>query len=278
MGCSVSPSSTRSARISPTTLANLNPCPEHAEATTTFESSRRLSMTKCESTVFVYMHTFASRRSPFASGTRRRSHPRTRSSSSGDAVEGRFPAVYRLLEAQRRARALRETQVCVYAPLGREPSGLTLVDASPALEPGEQRVPLAERTGVEHFVIEPMTARALERAGDELTVGRPGVQATGLGQKMLAAHTLQLAPELPRAAEQRHVVGVLVIGEPDDPRKAAGGAEGVAACDPVEAEHRRPARRERVSGRAAVGAEPRHDDVRVHKRMVPHLCRVHRPV
>src|SRR4051794_447010 len=37
----------RSASISPITLANLKPCPEHGEATTTSGAPGRVSMTKC---------------------------------------------------------------------------------------------------------------------------------------------------------------------------------------------------------------------------------------
>src|SRR5688572_7410305 len=43
----------RSARDSPMTLANLNPCPEHGDATTTSGDPGRVSITKCSSGVLV---------------------------------------------------------------------------------------------------------------------------------------------------------------------------------------------------------------------------------
>src|SRR5207245_5776715 len=93
--------------------------------------------------------------------------------------------------------------------------------ASAALEPREQRIALAERTAREAFVVEPVTARAIERARDKPAVRRPRIEATGFGQKVLTARSLELALELPGAAQQRYVVGVLVIREPDDPGEAA---------------------------------------------------------
>src|SRR6185503_2631169 len=66
---------------------------------------------KLASGVFVYMQTFESRRSPFASGIRRRSHARTRSSSCPD--EERVRAWLRrrmpLANGERR-----DSKVCMY--------------------------------------------------------------------------------------------------------------------------------------------------------------------
>src|SRR5438105_8989418 len=129
-----------------------------------------------------------------------------------------------------------------------------------------------------YLVIKAVTSRAIERARDELAVRRPRVEPACLRQKALAARPFELAPELPRAAQQWLVVGMLVIGEPNDPGEATRRAERVAARETINAQHRRAARRERVSSRATVRAEPGDDDVRVHRRMVTHLCRVHRPV
>ena len=71
-------------------------------------------------------------------------------------------------------------------------------------------------------MLEPMRARALERAGHELPLRFARIEATGLGEELVAALALEIAPERPRATEKGHVVRMLVIGEADDPREAAG--------------------------------------------------------
>ena len=65
ISCFVVPFSARSARISPTTGANLNPWPENPHATLTCGNRGWTSITKCRSGVTVYMHTC-----PFVSGPR----------------------------------------------------------------------------------------------------------------------------------------------------------------------------------------------------------------
>src|SRR5439155_1638411 len=132
IGWRVSPVSTRSARISPITLENLKPWPEHADATTTFEWSGRWSTMKGASGVFVYMQTLASRHSPFARGIRRRTHART--------LGGRRPPLDRLRETERRAVLLREPKMGLHRTLRREPSRLPLEHALPAVRPLEERM------------------------------------------------------------------------------------------------------------------------------------------
>src|SRR5207253_7441039 len=181
-------------------------------------------------------------------------------------VERGLPPLDRLREAEVSALTFREAQVCLDAALGREPSGLRLEHAAPAIDPHKEREAIAQRLRVEDFVREPMRARARERAGDELSVGATRVQAAGLREEPLAPLGFELAPEIPRAAKQRDVIGMLVIREPDDPREAARGTKGMAAVEPIETEHGGPAFREVVRGRAPVRAQARDDDVRSHER------------
>src|SRR5262245_29440515 len=54
--------------ISPTTGANLNPCPEQADVMTTLGCSGCLSTMKCPSGVLVYMQTDAASNLPFNAG------------------------------------------------------------------------------------------------------------------------------------------------------------------------------------------------------------------
>ena len=70
-------------------------------------------------------------------------------------------------------------------------------------------------------MFEVVPARALECARHQLAVRRAGVEPAGLGEQLLAAGALELAPQGPRTAEKRDVIGMLVVGEPDDPREAA---------------------------------------------------------
>jgi hypothetical protein len=116
-------------------------------------------------------------------------------------------------------------------------------------------------------VLEVVSARALQRAGDELAVRIAGVEPAGLGEELLAALAFELAPQRPRAAEERDVVGVLVIGEANDPRESARRSESVSPREAIEAEDRRATRGEPVCGRAAVSSEPRDDDIDASRRI-----------
>src|SRR5581483_9065577 len=246
-------------------------------------------MTKCASGLFVYTHTFARRRSPSASGMRRRRNARTRSSSSargsrstrsgsarspkcrpasfspwsasygkpyrkrgegvppvarlepeehvaldpemrrevGDevrhpraggehetrcairaarrrdahAVAVARPLAHRLVEAQLGTEALGEREVRLDAALWSEPSGLDVEEPAPAVVDREQRIAAAKLGVVEQLVGEAMRAGALERAADELAVGPSEEEAAGLREECLAGFALELAPEIPGAAE-----------------------------------------------------------------------------
>src|SRR5205814_10078831 len=126
---------------------------------------------------------------------------------------------------------LGQREVRLDAPLRREPSRLPLEHAGPAVGPIEEREALAKIGRTEALVLELVFARARESARNERAVRPPGVEATGPGEQPLAALRLELAPQGPCAAQQRNVVGVLVVREPDDPRQTARRAERVAALE-----------------------------------------------
>src|SRR5258708_3529774 len=106
-----------------------------------------------------------------------------------------------------------------------------------------------------------MLASAAERAPNELAVARSGVHAAGLPEQVLAGRRLELAPERPRALQQRDVIRVLVVSEPDNAGEPGRRAVGVPARERLEADDLRATPRE-VRGRcAAVRAEADHDDV-----------------
>src|SRR5882672_11205786 len=128
----------------------------------------------------------------------------------------------RLIEAERRAALLREPEMCLDAALGREPTGLPLEQALPAVRPYEERVARAQHGRIEHLVLELMRTCALDRSRNELAGRIAGVEPAGLCEQRLAALVLELAPQRPGPPQKRHVVRMLVIGEPDDPREPAG--------------------------------------------------------
>ena len=80
-------------------------------------------------------------------------------------------------------------------------------------------------------------------------------------QELLACLGLELAPQLVRAAEERHVVGVLEVREADDPRQPVRGALLVEEVEALEPEHALAAAGEVVERSAPHTADPDDDDV-----------------
>ena len=91
--------------------------------------------------------------------------------------------------------------------------------------------------------------------------GRPGVNASGDVEEPLARELLQLTPELVGTPEQRHVRGMLPVGEPDDAREAVRGAVLVQEIEALETEHPTPAPGEMEERGAPHPAETYHDHV-----------------
>jgi hypothetical protein len=145
-----------------------------------------------------------------------------------------------------------------------EPAGLSIEEADPVAVYVEDRIAPLELRVVQDLVREIVHPRTRERAGHEVALWRPHVQAAGLREKRLSALALELPPEVPRALEEGHVAGVLVIGEADDPRQPAERCERVPASEAIESEDAVPTLREVICRRAAVRAEPRDDRV-VHR-------------
>ena len=92
-------------------------------------------------------------------------------------------------------------------------------------------------------------------------VALPDHQHPGLQHQVFAGLRLELAPNLVRAAHQRHVDRALGHRQPGDAGLAMGGAAIVRRVEPVDAERAHPAQRQPVQGGAAHGAEPHDHDV-----------------
>ena len=82
-----------------------------------------------------------------------------------------------------------------------------------------------------------------------------------IAQELLAGFGLELAPQLVRAAEERHVVGVLEVREPDDPRQPVRGALLVEQVETLEPEDALAAAGEVVERSAPHSADSDDDDV-----------------
>ena len=80
-------------------------------------------------------------------------------------------------------------------------------------------------------------------------------------EELFAGLGLELAPQLVGSPEQRHVVGVLEVGEPDDPRQAVRRAVLVEQVEALEPEDALSAPGEVIERGASHPADSDHDDV-----------------
>lgn len=100
-----------------------------------------------------------------------------------------------------------------------------------------------------------------ERACHDPTALGSRVHAAGDEQQLLTGRGLQLAPQLVGTPEQRHVRGVLEVGESDDPVVPVRRAHGVRDVVALQTEHPQAAPRQLPAGRGAHRSDPRDDHV-----------------
>ena len=81
------------------------------------------------------------------------------------------------------------------------------------------------------------------------------------GEELLPGLVLELAPQLVRAAQERHVVRMLEVPEPDDPRQSVGRAVLVQHVEAFEPEHAAAPPSEVVERCAPHPADSDHDRV-----------------
>ena len=106
-----------------------------------------------------------------------------------------------------------------------------------------------------------MCGGRLERTGDHGAVARPRHHEPGFHQQLAACAGFEVAPQLVGPLQERHVVGVFEVGEPDEPRLAVRAALVVGDGKAVEAEHTLAARCEVTGGSTADAAEANDDNV-----------------
>ena len=80
-------------------------------------------------------------------------------------------------------------------------------------------------------------------------------------EQLLAGLALELAPELVCASQQRDVVGMLEVGEPDDPGEPVRGALLVRHVETLEPEDALAAPGKVIQRRAAHASDPDDDNV-----------------
>jgi hypothetical protein len=102
------------------------------------------------------------------------------------------------------------------AALGHDESAVRLVDDLHLRRQVERGEASRDVDPVQHLVLDVMR---LTRAQDALEDLGAALDDPGRVQQLLAGVVLELVPELVRAAQQRDVVGMLEVGEPDDPRE-----------------------------------------------------------
>ena len=144
------------------------------------------------------------------------------------------------------------------APLGNDEAAVGLVRD---LHVRRQRVggePARDLGSREHLVLElVLRARTQDTFEDPLAA----LDDPGYVQELFAGLGLELAPELVRPAQKRHVVGMLEVRQADDPREAMRRAVLVQQVEALEAEDALPAPREMVERRAPHPPDPDDDHV-----------------
>ena len=225
------------------------------------------------------------------SGTRVRAHApaqTTRRSASwlprlghdADAVTDRLPGQHRLAEAQLGAGRQRTVDVRQDRALSEEEAALGLEDdPRRRVESGIRGIPTSHLGRVEHLVRQVVKLGRLERATERASVLRPALERAGGDEQPLAGIGLEVVPQLVRPPEQRHVRGVLVVREADDPGDAVRRAELVEEVELLQPEHALAASRE-VIRRGRPHPSEADDDCVVpirHRRILRDEFRARRP-
>jgi hypothetical protein len=178
-----------------------------------------------------------------------------------DAALSGIPVEHALSEPELCARLDGETGVSLHRSLSEEISAVRLRDPDRARLRLEGRKPLPELGRLEHGEREVVFRAGLERSTDERPRRGADLERAGEMQELRAGKPPELAPELVAAPKQRHVPGILVVGEPDDPRVPVHRAAGVGDVELLDPQHPPTAAREVVEGSAPHGADPDNDRV-----------------
>ena len=100
--------------------------------------------------------------------------------------------------------------------------------------------------------------RALE---DRAAFGGPASTLPVMCSSCSSGQTLELAPQLVGPPQQRHVGGMLPVGEPDDSGESVGGAVLVDQVEALQPEHSEAPAGEVVQRRTPHPSQTQHDHV-----------------
>ena len=175
-----------------------------------------------------------------------------------NAAPGLLPLEHTLARAELGAAAQRACDVRDDAALGDDEAPVGLVDdLELGREPVRGKAP-SDLGADEHLVLEVVVGAGPQDALRDLLAP---LDDPGDREQPLARFLLELVPELVGAADERHVVGVLEVGEPDDARVPVRGPVLVEHVEALDAQDALPAAREVVERRASHPADSDDDGV-----------------
>ena len=112
-----------------------------------------------------------------------------------------------------------------------------------------------------HLMLEPMGLARPERALEDGATLGPGIDASRDVEEPLPGETLELAPQLVGATQERDVGRMLPVGEPDDPGEPVRRAVFMHQVEALQPEHPEPSARQVKQCRAAHTSETKHDRI-----------------
>src|ERR1051326_4440251 len=113
----------------------------------------------------------------------------------------------------------------------------------------------------ECFDVKLVLSGAGQHTGDDLAVSRPDLEDAHFVVELGTGLLFEILPQFVSAFEQRHIAGMLEVGEADEPRLAVRAAVVVSGGKAINAEHALPTARQVIKSRAADAAGSEHDAV-----------------
>jgi hypothetical protein len=129
------------------------------------------------------------------------------------------------------------------------------------LDPGVRREAAAQLAPIEHLVRDVVQLGRLERPAEHRSVLGTALDRARDDEEPLAGIGLEVAPELVRPPEERHVRRMLVVRQPDDPRQPVRGAELMQQVELLQSKHALAATRQVIGRCGPHPAQADDDDV-----------------
>ena len=178
--------------------------------------------------------------------------------ADADAVLAGRPLEHALVDAYLRTLGARALDVRDDAALRKDEAAVALVHEPQLGRKPERREAASDLGAVQLLVLQAVLDARPHGALEDPRAALDGARDE---EQLLAGLGLELAPELVRAQDERHVARVLEVRLTDDPREPVRGAELVRDREALDPEHALPSSREVVERRAPHPTDP--DDDRV---------------